>query len=156
LTLEDDATTLTTEDGTYEIEAGGDYEFGSNSVLLTVDSGGGTVVITGNPYIDNVQSHEFTEDGITDDTNTNKLETTKATLVDPTIAQTVLDRMTDFYQLRYKQSMTLFPTLVTTGDVITTSATLYTKELIGTVTKMEIDLTGGYLAQTKIIGKEVT
>ena len=154
LVLEDDLTLLVTEDEAYEIEVGGAYVFGSNSVTLDVSAPGGTVTITGYPYVDSQRAFTFLESGVLDTTDLNALEIPKATLVSPENVEEILDLLRDYYQIRYEQEMTLFPTTIKTNDVIQTS-TLFSKELVGPVEKMELDLTRGYLAKTRIVGREV-
>lgn len=154
LVLEDDLTFLVTEDGIYEIEVGGAYAFGSNSVSLQVSAPGGTVTITGYPYVDSQRAFTFYETGILPTTDLNALDIPSATLISPENVEEILDLLRDYYQIRYEQQMTLFPTTIKPNDVIQTS-TLHSNEIAGVVEKMELDLTRGYLARTRMIGREV-
>ena len=154
LTTEDDAFQIVTEDDAFEIEIGGAYVFGSNSVNLQVSAPGGVVTITGYPYIDSQRGWIFTESGIGSSTDLNAKKVPSATLVSPDNVEEILDLLRDYFQIRYEQEMTLFPTTIKPNDVIQTT-TLKSNELNGIVEKMELNLTQGYLAKTRMVGREV-
>ncbi len=154
LITEDGAFLIVTEDEAFEIEIGGDYSFGSNSVTLVVESPGGTVTITGFPYVDSQRAFPFVESGIIETTDTNKFTVKTATLISADNVEEILDLMRDYYQMRYEQGMLLLPTTTKPSDVIQTS-TYFNKNLVGVIEKMELRLTTGYLAQTRMISREV-
>jgi len=149
------ANTLATEagdelitEGGDSLEVGGQYNFGTNSLYLELSSPG-HVTITGRSWVDSKRSFLFREEGIADDSNPIKVE--DATMVSVGNAQGVLDKMRDYYRQRYTQEMTMLPTNVKPGNIVKTSA-FYGESLIASVLKMELDLTGGYLAKTSIRG----
>lgn len=154
LTTEDDAFQIVTEDDAFEIEIGGAYVFGSNSVNLQVSAPGGVVTITGYPYIDSQRGWTFTESGIGSSTDLNAIKVPSATLVSPDNVEEILDLLRDYFQIRYEQEMTLFPTTIKPNDTIQTT-TLKNNELNGVVEKMVLDLTRGHLAKTRMVGREV-
>jgi hypothetical protein len=104
----EDGTLLTTEDGEYEIFAGGSYDFGPNSVTLYVETTD-DVTITGHPWVDNKRVYRFEESDLGPYAKTNELSITDATLVSNDNAQDVLDTLRDYYRQRYSYEMTLVP-----------------------------------------------
>ena len=150
LTVEGGADTITTEDGVDDIEVGGEYNFGPNSLYLNVQSAG-LVTITGTPWVDSKRAFTYTEEGSEDFLNKLTLKVEDATLVSVDIAETVLGVMSDYYAQRYEQHIKLRPSEVKINDIVLTS-TLYDKHIIAIVQKMSLDLTGGFLAETDVLG----
>jgi len=150
LTVEGGADTITTEDGVDDIEVGGEYNFGPNSLYLAVTAPG-LVTITGTPWIDSKRAFTYTEEGSEDFLNKLTLKVENATLVSTDIAETVLGVMSDYYAQRYEQHVKLVPSTITINDIVLTSA-FYDKHIIAIVQKMSLDLTGGFLAETDILG----
>jgi hypothetical protein len=142
---------LVTEGGDY-IEAGGEFTFGPNSVYLTL-SEGAVVTITGYPWVDSQKAYPFRESGVSASNDTNPKKIKDAYLVSNANAQTVLDRVRDFFRLRYEQTVTLFPSSLRLRDIALHFAQPG-KRLLGTARKMEFDLSGGYLAKTVLLGVE--
>jgi hypothetical protein len=66
-------------------------------------------------------------------------------------AQTVLDQVRDYYRQRYTQNITLLPSTIQTDDIIYTG-TPNQSHILASVQKMNMNLTGGYLAKTDILG----
>ena len=151
LGFEDDAD-FVFEDGAY-LEISGEYAFDSpNSVRLDMQEAG-QVTITGYPWIDSKRSFLFFETGLTEYSNKNALVISEATMVSEAYAQTVLDRVRDYYRQRYKQTFTLLPSAIKPLDLVS-SNTVYDKTVLGFVQKMESNLMGGYLQITDIRGIE--
>ncbi len=140
---------LTTEGGDY-LEIGGEYVFGSNSLYLELSSAG-HVTITGYPWVDSKRAFTFRETGILSSENNNPIKIESATMIGMANAQTVLDRLRDFYRQRYTQDITLLPSEVKAGEVILTNV-FYGNLLLATVHKMDLNLTGGFIAKTSIRG----
>lgn len=150
---EDSAFNLTTEDDAFMFDIGGEYKFGPNALYLTVAETG-TVTITGYPWIDSSEGYSWMEDDIDESTNKNALKITNATLVSRDIADDVLDRMVNYYRLRYKQTMTLFYFYrIQTQDIKLTS-TYYDLKLLGLIKKVTSNLTGGFLQKVELVGIE--
>lgn len=152
LMTEDEAYYIVLEDGVTEIEVGGEYQFGPNSVSLFVDTGG-TVTITGYKYVDSRRSFIFTEEGVTSANDLNKMRIPNATLVSADNAQEILELVRDYFRLRYRKEMKLLPNELKPHDLVRTS-TLYDNVVVGTIEKMEIDLTRGFLADVRMISQE--
>lgn len=174
LAAEDGTTILTTEDSAYSFFAGGSYDFGPNYVILYVTEGG-DVTITGHLWVDNQQIYRFDESGLPDYTRKNELKISDATLISNNNAQTVLDRMRDYYRQRYGYTMTLVPkvgtkygtkkygtfkygwsTVNVTVGVIAAITTQYGNKVMATIEKVDLDLAGGFLARLETTGVEST
>ena len=151
MATEDEAFELTTEDGVYTFEMGGDYDFGPNALYLTIASPG-TVTITGYPWVDNMLAFLWMEDDIDETTNKNTRNIDTATLVDSSIGEDVLDRLVEFYRLRYEKEINVFYYIrIEPQDLILTST--YEDEIfVGLVTKVTSDLTGGFIQKVEILG----
>lgn len=135
------------------LEVSGEYIFDSPNSLRLEMQEAGQVTITGYPWVDSKRSFLFFETGLTEYANKNALIISEATMVNEVNAQTVLDRIRDYYRQRYKQTFTLLPSAIKPMDVIS-SNTLYNKTILGFVQKMEMNLVGGYLQVTDIRGIE--
>lgn len=158
----------------------GEFEFQTNGVFLHVLPPGGAVVVSGKPWIDNLQSFLYVNpDGIKNyaegflfdaedalfDIATfdrewsvysppNIWKIDSATLVQAALAPSVLTKVVKYAQLRYQQNITLFPRLdIETGEVKIVDS-LYGKEIVGVIERMVSNLTGGYLMDTEIVGLE--
>lgn len=138
-----------TENGDY-IEAGGEYNLGSNSVYLTI-SEAGQVTVTGYPWIDSKRSFIFNETGTADARNKNTITISDATLISTTNGQAVLDNVRDFYRQRYLQKIKLLPTDLQTNN-IALSESLYNTKILANVEQMNINLTGGFLSDVTMRG----
>jgi hypothetical protein len=134
------------------LEIGGEYNFGPNALYLEMQEAG-QITITGYPWVDSKKAFRFTETGVTEHDNKNALKISDATLVSEDMAQTVLNQLRDYYRQRYIQDFDLFPTTVKIGDIILINS-FFGKKLLGKVHEMELDLSGGYMAKTSIIGIE--
>lgn len=135
-----------------ELEIGGEYVLGPNSLYLEVTTAG-TVTITGYAWLDSKRSFIFNEAVSVEFANKNTKVITDATLINLDNAQTVLDLLRDFYRLRYKQTMRLFSSEVDVNDVVLTSS-IQSKQVIGTVLKRNISLTGGNISDVDVLGIE--
>lgn len=147
----EDGSLFQLEDGSY-LEISGEYVVGPNAVYLNMQEAG-QITITGYEWIDNKKSYTFYESGLTEYSNKNGLVISEATMVNEDNAQVTLDRLRDFYRQRYKQTITLLPSNVKTKDIIQ-SSTLFDKNIMGYVLKMDMNLVGGYLQVTDIRGIE--
>lgn len=141
-------------EGDETIEAGGEYDIGPNSLRLSMDAPD-TVTITGHSWLDSKKSYLFAESGLTQFVNKNALIVASATMVSSDNAEAVLARLRDYYRLRYKQNVKLLPSTLTVGDNVL-NGTLYDKQIFGTITKMSMDLTAGFIATSDIVGMEYT
>ena len=112
--------------------------------------GNKTVTIEGNTYDDLTNTLTVT-DGETHDI-TNVLMVDNCTFINGTNAQTIATRILNHYLGSYNSKFGMILGSEKTGDnVITEKST--TNYLDGYVTKLDIDLTGGFLANAEIISK---
>jgi hypothetical protein len=141
------------EDGDL-LEISGEYIFDSPNSIVLVLQEAGHVTITGYPWIDSKRSYIFQETGLAEYANKNSLLISDATMINSDNAQTVLDRVRDYYRQRYKQTFSLLPSTIIKPMDIVASTTVYDKLLLGFVQKMEINLVGGFIQVTDIRGIE--
>lgn len=109
------------------------------------------IVITGYKYIHTTQIFESKLDNLIDSDKENVLQITDATLIDMTIAQSISDRILNFYQETYKMNIEFKVEKEEIGDTAVVD-TLYNQKLKGTINKLDIDLTGGFIANSSITG----
>ncbi len=139
-------------EGGDNVEVGGQYVLGPNSLYLEITTAG-TVAVTGYPWLDSKRSFIFTETVAEEFANKNTKTISDATMISLVNAQDVLDQLRDYYRLRYKQHMRLFSSDIDLDEIVLTS-TNQSKQIIGTVLKRDLDLTGGNLADVDILGVE--
>jgi hypothetical protein len=160
---------LTTEGGDFLV-ANGEYEYGPNSIILTVFPPGGVVTITGYPWIDSKQA---LFQPVALDYRSNNLIIEDATLVNITNRYPVIYRVADYYHRRYDHRFTLLnynapsalygfaPVYGTgtysaaglkVGDTVKSNA--LNKAVFGIAERLEYDLTGGFRIRVKSVGIE--
>jgi len=137
-----------TQNGDY-LEAGGEYNFGTNSVYIYL-SASATITITGTLWIDSKRSFIFNED-ILNTKNKITLNIADATLINSTRGQATLDRLRDYYRQRYIQKVLLLPSTIKTGDIVL-SDTLEEKKILAIVKNMSLNLAGGFLSTVELRG----
>lgn len=159
------------------IAISGEFEFGPNSIYLTVLETG-EVSIKGKPWLDSVRSFNWDNpDAIKKLSSGAKYGTAKygmakyarlwnvyatpnvwqvenARMVTADEAQGVLDKLVDYASLRYRQNVKLFPRSDTEPGDLKVVDTLYDMRINGIVEKMRSDLTGGYLIEADLVGTE--
>lgn len=82
----------------------------------------------------------------------NILKVSDATLVGENNLLDVTQRIFDYYQQRIKCKLKIFVPVITVGNVIAIDA-LYGKQIKSVVEKMDIDLTGGFIAKVETVGE---
>jgi len=165
--------TLVNEDDE-KIVAFGEFEFGPNSVTLNVVEPGGAVLIKGYPWNDIKQAYTFTESGLASDINKNVLNITNATLVSNDNANTVLNRIRDYYRQRYLHEFILVPAAgtkygvavygvdvygwsseaVNIGQILSVD-TVHGEKIRCAIERITLNLTGGFLGKYETTGVEV-
>ena len=159
------------------IAISGEFEFGPNSIFLTVLETG-EVSIKGKPWLDSVRSFSWENpDAIKDYSAGAKYGTAKygtakyarvwntyatpnvwqvenARMVTADEAETVLDKLVNYANLRYQHNVTLFPRFDTEPGDLKLADSLYNKKINGVVEKMRSDLTGGFLIEVDLVGAE--
>lgn len=84
----------------------------------------------------------------------NILQVDAATLINESNAKAVAQRLYDYYQKRYENTGDIILQNEEVGKMVTMES-LSNKSIKGIVESMEINLTGGYIADTKIIGEAI-
>lgn len=136
----------------------GSFEFGSNSVYLNVYPPGGSVLITGYPWVDSVRAYLFNETGLDANVAQNNLKIENASMVNQSDAPDVLARVREYYRQRYQQRSLTFSPASYEGKIglsayVTNPENVYVR---GLIEKAEYRLTGGFVADTEIVGIEKT
>lgn len=88
---------------------------------------------------------------VKDNDKENILQVTDATLISDNNAQEVADRILNYYQNTYKMNVDFKIEDESISDTVIVD-TLYNQKLKGNIKKMDIDLTGGFIASSTIIG----
>jgi hypothetical protein len=125
-------------------------ESGANYAIINV-ANAGLVVLTGLVYIDTRQVFSKYMTGLGNDTKVNVLKITDASLVNSVNAAEVTERIYNYYQQRLLQKVRLYAPVAASGNVVIID-TLYDKKIRGIINKMSIDLSGGFIADTEIVG----
>lgn len=110
----------------------------------------GNVKIEGYEYYHVTKVYESKIE-VKDNDKENILQVTDATLISDNNAQEVADRILNYYQNTYKMNVDFKIEDESISDT-TIVDTLYNQKLKGNIKKMDIDLTGGFIASSTIIG----
>ena len=122
---------------------------GVNYALITV-SGAGTVTITGTPLVDSTKRYLY-EAGSLDAASRIQAKVDDNTLVSATNAAALAQFLYEDYQRRIVQSFKLKLENEMPGDNADVDTFLDARKT-GMFTKLEIDLTGGFLAECEVRG----
>lgn len=112
----------------------------------------GTVVVKGKPYHDNAVVCGAYLPELPPGAKANIRRADGATMVSAKSAPDVAKRLYDYYQLRYQDSGSILLSSDQVGQRVMLES-MDGQRIDGIVESLEIDLTGGYLAKTKITGK---
>lgn len=123
---------------------------GVNYAIIEVTSPG-TVTLNGELYIDTAQVYGVYDTTLSSTTKTNVLSITDATLVNSGNVQEITQRVYDYHQQRYLQKLRMYAPLAEVGNAVLID-TLYDAQVQGIIEKMELDLTGGFIAQAEVLG----
>lgn len=113
----------------------------SANVYVAVE---GTVTITGTAWIDNRRVFSARLSGALVE---NIVKISEATLVGPGIAQAVVDRVFAYLSQRYRQTVRLYAPEAEVGNLMRIES-LYGQYLLAGIEKMELNLAGGFIADT--------
>ena len=84
-----------------------------------------------------------------------ELTVTDATLVSPDRAAAVANRVLDYYAQRYEQTFRMIAGDEKLADRLIVQS--FGGEMVrGVLTKLEFDLTGGFLADAKVVGRRLS
>lgn len=124
-------------------------ESGANYAIVSVTTPG-TVVLTGQTYLDTqrVFSQYVPE---TNNAKENIMRVTNATMVTASNGEDVLERLYNYYQQRYVQSIKFFAGALEVGATVNMQ-TLYNNNLYGIVERSSTNLSQGNVAQLDAIG----
>lgn len=107
------------------------------------------VIIQGYKYRDNLQTYLVEVEELNAGQKQNTLKIESAYLVNKKNAKTVAKRVLDYYQKTYKTSLDF----LVHNEVLTEDVELegdFEQKLVGHITKLDIDLTGGFIASTEM------
>lgn len=124
---------------------------GANYAVVNRAATPGTVVLSGQSYIDTKRVNGVYNLTLDANVSKNILSISDATLVNPSNVATITQRVYDYYQQRYLQKVKLFAPQAAPSDSVLVD-TLYDQQISGIVEKMTLDLTGGFTAKTEIVG----
>lgn len=156
LATEDGSVFVTEDSGTYPyvtiIGKTGVYEFGPNSISLNVQVAG-TVLVEGYPYNDNTQALLWKNPRASQAVpNAWKIES--ATMVGKEVGPDIQALLMLYASARHEHTLIALPHLQVIPGEIYTVTSLYDKRLTAIAESITIDLTGGYLKETRLIGVE--
>lgn len=123
----------------------------ANYVIINVSSAG-NVIISGYEYIDNVQDVLVSNGSLNGNEKSNVLKIDSVYLINNSNAQTVGQRIIDYYNGRFTEKFKFILDDEKSGDNIEVEES-YGNVLNGYVTSLDIDLTGGYVASSEIVAK---
>ena len=129
-------------------------ESGVNLCTLTVAKAG-EVCVTGRKYTDSTVVLRRTAANLPPNAQDNELTVTDATLVGPGREEAVAVRVLEHYAQRYEQNFSMVAGDEKLADRLIIQS--FGGEMVrGVLTKLEFDLTGGFLADAKVIGRRLT
>lgn len=129
-------------------------ERGVNLCTLSVAKAG-EVCVTGRKYTDGTVVIRRTAANLPANAQENELSVTDATLVGTDRAEAVALRVLDYYAQRYEQDFSMVAGDEKLADRLMVQS--FGGEMVrGTLTKLEFDLTGGFLADAKVVGRRLT
>ncbi|MFV0414004.1 MAG: hypothetical protein ACK5L3_12200 [Oscillospiraceae bacterium] len=123
---------------------------GPNYVDLQV-SAAGEIVLQGREYMVGTTTTTVMASAVPANTEPNILTVDQATLVSPDIAVTIAARILDYYSKRYEQTFHLRVTAESLADTAIIE-TFGNEKLRGSIERLSLDLTGGFLADVKVVG----
>lgn len=127
---------------------------GVNRCTLAV-SKAGEVCVTGRKYVDSTIILRRAAANLPPNAQDNELTVTDATLVSPDRATAVADRVLDYYAQRYEQTFRMIAGDEKLADRLIVQS--FGGEMVrGVLTKLEFDLTGGFVADAKVVGRRLS
>lgn len=146
IATEDSGTTWATARIATESET---FEFHSNYVSVVVRVAG-QITIWGYPWLVNERHHRYS---VTSESEKNEIVIDDAMLVNSTSAEVVLNKVVEYFNLRYEKEVTLFPRQILPGTLYSV-ASYRAKMLLCITEKLQSDLTGGFLTNAAFTGME--
>ena len=144
LTFDNPATTLVCTNGTIQ-------SFGSNYAVVSV-TGTKNVILKGYEYVDNQQNVLVSNANLNGNEKSNILEIDEVYLINISNAETIGQRIINYYNKKYTTKFTFILDDEQVGENVTIDES-YGNTLNGFVTELDIDLTGGYVTNAEIVAK---
>lgn len=108
------------------------------------------VIVTGHKYIDNTQEISAKVEDIGTDSKLNTLNIESAYFINKNNALPIAKKVLDYYQKTYKTEFDF----ILKGESLTEDVAIesndFSRQLVGHIKKLDIDLTGGFLASAEI------
>ena len=124
------------------------FVFFSNYVSIKVDVAG-QVTLWGYPWLSSDRPHRYTNPA----DSANALSITDAMLVDSANAPAILAKIADYYELRYRTNIKIYPQEVLLGSIFVIDS-FRDKQLIACIERLEMDLSGGGIIDVTATGME--
>lgn len=125
-----------------------------NYVVVAV-AADGEVIITGKKYEDHPVTCLRAAEKLPAGAARNIIKFESATLISAANAPTIAQRLYEYYQLRYQTSTSVILEQERAGEKVALQHTDGTGYTMDTIEKMDIDLTGGFVANATLIGNGV-
>lgn len=134
--------------------AGGQLiESGNNYAVIKVLAKG-KVVLSGRKYTDAQTVIQQCAADLPPNVQDNVLKVEGATLISPDRAEQAVRRILNYYANRYEQTFTMAAGSEQLADMLIVES-FGGEKVRGSLEKMEFDLTGGFLAETRVVGQRI-
>jgi hypothetical protein len=125
-------------------------ESGANYAVINVVAEG-NVVLTGKKYTDTTKIFGVYTPSLPAGEKTNVLSVKKGTLISSNNAAAIAQKIYDYYQLRHQDDGMIMLKDESCGELITLDS-LYEQKIEGYIEKLDINLTGGFIADMTLTG----
>ena len=125
----------------------------ANMAKISVNSAG-TVVIKGNAYNDNTTKHRKNLSSVPPNERGNEVSIESATLINKSNVDAVAQRVLDYYQNRLEGAGGIILKKEQLSELVDMK-TMINQTIRGTIESLNINLTGGFIADVKVKGKAV-
>lgn len=123
----------------------------ANYVVIKVTTAG-NVIVNGYEYIDNKQDILVANENLNGNEKSNVLKIDSVNLINSLNAQTIAQRIIDYYNGKFTTKFKFIIDDEKAGDNVIVDEN-YGNTLNGYITELDIDLTGGYVAKSEIVAK---
>jgi len=127
---------------------------GANYAVVSVATTG-VVILTGQGYTETKQIHGVYDESLDPSTPQNILNVDEATLVHGGNVDAIAECVFNYYQKRYRQTVTLYAPDIEIGKSASIE-TYQNNSIVGIIEKLDMDLSGGYRVKTEISGEVAT
>ncbi|MDU7339016.1 MAG: hypothetical protein E7L17_12985 [Clostridium sp.] len=125
-----------------------------NYVVVTVDTPG-EVTITGKKYEDHPIIYLNATEKLPAGAARNTIKFEAATLISGANAPVIAKRLYDYYQLRYQTTTSIILGRERAGEKVALQHTSDNGYTMDTIEKMDVDLTGGFVANATLVGNGI-